>query len=82
MDYHALGINVKDRAPYRGEDRKAIDAIPEREREAIYDQEAYTFWTETAWEIVKDHGYETLQSAGRSEGWLVPLPVILDTDGE
>jgi hypothetical protein len=65
LDYHEIGINVKDRSagiptPYISEDRL----------EAIFHHYAEIFW-ESADCIAQQHGYDGVWTEGRSGGWLV-----------
>lgn len=82
MNYHELGINVKDGVYSSPRERDAIDSIPDAESEAIYASEQWAFWNLTAPEVVANYSYKDVQAEGRSNGWLVPLPVKYDENGD
>lgn len=74
---HGYAVNVKDRAPYTGETRAAMDTLGERRTEALYAEAQEAFWTD-AQEIARAHGFERVDAEGRSGGWAVPYPQPMD----
>lgn len=68
-----VGVCVKDRTNWPHDPRtvKFYGELPEEIIEDCYSRATFWFW-EYAKEIARQHGYETVYSAGRSGGWLYP----------
>jgi hypothetical protein len=77
-------IDVKDRRTYHQESaevKASIDALPAERVQAIYEDLQSDFWTFSAPERAKEHGYGGVYSEGRSSGWLlVDKPPVLDLE--
>lgn len=80
-NYHIVGINVKSTALYRDlpniirtavEDDKITEQQLTSWSEPISEGLAAYFWETAAPALAEEHGFDGVESYGRSSGWLVP----------
>lgn len=65
---HGYAIDVRDYGTYPD-----FAPLSEDEVMVLYDDAVTVFW-EQADTVAREHGFDTIYSAGRSEGWCVPYP--------